>query len=248
MKKFKISIITVVKNDEKNIEKTIQSVLNQSYKNYEHIVVDGKSNDNTVQIVKKFRKVKLISKKDKNLWDALNTGIKNAKGEIIGVLNSNDVYYKDALKIVNKYFNQNRIDFLFGAVQKNRLFYKFEPKKIHYRFNIYPAHSVGFFIKSTKQKKLGLYNINYDICSDYDLFYRMIVKNKMKGINTNKNEILGKFDMNGLSSKVNIIKFYYQEVKIRYKNGQNFLFLAILFIIKILNFLRNKILKKIFLK
>jgi glycosyltransferase involved in cell wall biosynthesis len=202
----------------------------------------------TVQIVKKFKKIKLISKKDKNLWDALNTGIKNAKGEIIGVLNSNDVYYKDALKIVNKYFNQNRIDFLFGAVQKNKLLYKFEPEKINYRFNIYPSHSVGFFIKSNKQKKLGLYNINYDICSDYDLFYRMIVKNKMKGINTNKNEILGKFDMNGLSSKINIFKFYYQEVKIRYNNGQNFSFLVILFIIKILNFLKNKILKIIFFK
>ena len=121
-------------------------------------------------------------------------------------------------------------------------------EKINYRFNIYPSHSVGFFIKSNKQKKLGLYNINYDICSDYDLFYRMIVKNKMKGINTNKNEILGKFDMNGLSSKINIFKFYYQEVKIRYNNGQNFSFLVILFIIKILNFLKNKILKIIFFK
>jgi len=76
----------------------------------------------------------------------------------------------------------------------------------------------------------------------------MIVKNKMKGINTNKKEILGKFDMNGLSSKINIFKFYYQEVKIRYNNGQNFSFLVILFIIKILNFLKNKILKIIFFK
>ena len=248
MKNFKISIITVVKNDEKNIEKTIQSVLNQSYKNYEHIVVDGKSIDKTVEIVKKFKKVKLISKKDKNLWDALNTGIKNAKGEIIGVLNSKDIYYKNTLKIVNKYFNKNKIDFLFGAVQKNRLFYKFEPEKINYRLNIYPAHSVGFFIKSNKQKKLGLYNINYNICSDYDLFYRMIVKHKMIGINTKKTEIFGKFDTNGLSSKVNVFKFYYQEIKIRYKNGQNLSFLAILFLIKILNLLRNKILKIVFLK
>lgn len=178
MIKYKISIITVVKNDEKNIEKTIKSVLNQTYKNYEHIVVDGKSNDKTFEIVKKYKKVKLISKKDKNLWDALNTGIKNSKGEIIGILNSNDFFYKNALKIVNKYFNKNNIDFLFGTVKKDRLFWKFEPKKIYYRFNIYPSHSIGFFIKSEKQKKLGFYNINYNICSDYDLFYRMIVKKK----------------------------------------------------------------------
>jgi glycosyltransferase involved in cell wall biosynthesis len=243
MIKYKISIITVVKNDEKNIEKTIKSVLNQTYKNYEHIVVDGKSNDKTFEIVKKYKKVKLISKKDKNLWDALNTGIKNSKGEIIGILNSNDFFYKNALKIVNKYFNKNNIDFLFGTVKKDRLFWKFEPKKIYYRFNIYPSHSIGFFIKSEKQKKLGFYNINYNICSDYDLFYRMIVKKKMIGTNTRKNEVLGKFDMNGLSSKINILSFYYQEIKIRYDNGQNFLFLILLLIIKILNFLRNKFIK-----
>jgi len=76
----------------------------------------------------------------------------------------------------------------------------------------------------------------------------MIVKHKMIGINTKKTEILGKFDMNGLSSKVNIFKFYYQEIKIRYKNGQNLSFVAILFLIKIFNLLRNKILKIVFLK
>ena len=69
MKNFKISIITVVKNDVQNIEKTIKSLLSQSYKNFEHIIVDGKSTDGTLSIIKKYKNTKLVSKKDKNLWE-----------------------------------------------------------------------------------------------------------------------------------------------------------------------------------
>ena len=95
MKKNKITIITPVKNDEKNIEKTIKSVLDQSYKNFEYIIIDGKSNDRTLKIVKKFRnKLKYFSKKDKNLWDAINYGIKKSSGDVICILNSNDVFIK----------------------------------------------------------------------------------------------------------------------------------------------------------
>tara|TARA_B100000579_G_C22836936_1_gene859346 strand:- start:402 stop:1130 length:729 start_codon:yes stop_codon:yes gene_type:complete len=240
MKNFKISIITVVKNDVQNIEKTIKSLLNQSYKNFEHIIIDGKSTDGTLSIIKKYKNIKLVSKKDKNLWEAMNSGIKHSKGDIIGILNSNDILYKKSLEIVNLYFNKFKIDFLFGAVKKNRIFYKFEPKKIFYRFNIYPSHSIGFYIKSNKQKQLGYYNTDYDICSDYDLFYRMIVHKKMKGINTKKNEVLGKFDMNGLSSRISTLRLYLQEMKIRFNNGQNFFLLFFLFFLKILNKLRNK--------
>ena len=243
MKNFKISIITAVKNDENNIEKTIKSVVNQSYKNYEHIIIDGKSSDKTVKRIKKYKHIKLISQKDKNLWDAINKGIKISKGQIIGILNSNDIFYKNALKIVNKYFNENKIDFLFGAVKKDRVFYKYEPNKIKYRLNIYPSHSIGFFIKSDKQKLLGNYKVKYNICSDYDLFYRMIIKKKMFGMNTKKSEVLGKFDMNGLSSKINHFKFYFQEMRIRYDNGQNIMYLIILFLVKFFNYYRNKIFK-----
>ena len=112
MKKNKITIITPVKNDEKNIEKTIKSVLDQSYKNFEYIVVDGKSNDGTLKIIKKFRnKLKYFSKKDKNLWDAINYGIKKSSGEVICILNSNDFFYKNALKIANRYFNDLKLDY-----------------------------------------------------------------------------------------------------------------------------------------
>ena len=240
MKKNKITIITPVKNDEKNIEKTIRSVLDQSYKNFEYIVVDGKSNDGTLKIIKKFRnKLKYFSKKDKNLWDAINYGIKKSSGEVICILNSNDFFYKNTLKVANRYFNDFKLDYLFGAIKKNRIFYKFEPEKLSYRLNIYPSHSCSFFIKKKLHKMIGLYNTNYDYCSDYDLFYRLFKNKRFKGMSTKKNDVFGKFNMHGMSSKLPFYKFYYYEMKIRYNNGQNLIYLIFLYLIKILNKIRN---------
>ena len=86
MEKYKISIITVTKNSEKHLKKNIRSVLNQSYKNYEHIIVDGNSSDKTIKIIKSYKnKIKLIKNhNDKGLYHAMNVGIKNASGDIIG--------------------------------------------------------------------------------------------------------------------------------------------------------------------
>lgn len=240
-KAIRFSIITVVKNDRKNIEKTIISVLKQSFTNYEHILIDGKSDDGTVDIIKKYkRKIDFFSSnKDKNLWDGINKGIRASKGQILFILNSGDVLLKDGLKIADSYFNKYNIDFLFGAIKKNKIFYKFEPEKLYYRLNIYPSHSGSFFIKLNKQKELGLYDISFDYCADYDLFFRMIKKN-FKGMCTKKNEVIAKFDMHGMSSKIPIFKSYYYEMKVRFKNGQNFMFLIFLYLLKILNYFRNR--------
>ncbi len=243
MKNYKFTIITPVKNDKKNIERTVKSLSNQTYRKYEHLVVDGNSTDGTLEILKKYKKkIKLISRRDKNLWDAVNRGIKMSKGDIIGVLNSKDIFYPNALKTINEYFNNNSIDFLFGAVKKKKIYYKFEPEKIFYRFNIYPSHSCSFFIKSSAQKKIGYYNVNYEYCADYDMFYKMIVKKNMKGISTKKKDVIGKFDLKGISSRVPFYKHYFYEMKIRLDNGQNLFYLIILYIVKILNKLRNKLL------
>ena len=99
------SIITVVKNDEKNIKKTINSVLKQNYKNYEYLIIDGKSTDRTVDNIKRFKKFKLVSNKDKGIYDAMNKGIKLSKGEVIVFINSGDTFTKNALKFVKKQFD-----------------------------------------------------------------------------------------------------------------------------------------------
>ena len=101
-------------NGERYIEQTIKSVLNQKFKNFEYIIIDGKSTDKTMEIINKYKnKIDLIiSKKDKNLWDALNKGIKLSRGKIIAIINSDDKYNSNALKIASNYFSiYLKIDF-----------------------------------------------------------------------------------------------------------------------------------------
>ena len=154
----------------------------------------------------------------------MNKGIKIASGDVIGILNSDDYYYPKALKIVNDYFMKYpKIDFVFGTTIKyNKIMSGFNPWKIHWTFGFYTTHSVGFFIKSNSHKKLGLYNTKFKCSSDYDLFYRMIVKKKMRGIATKKNEIIGYFRPGGFSDKIKYIDYLNENTKIRLHNGQNF--------------------------
>ena len=149
-KNYKISIITVTKNSEKFLEENILSVANQTYNNYEHIIIDGKSTDKTLSIIKKHEdKIAYWrSEEDSGLYDAMNKGIDRTTGDIIGILNSDDVYFNDALQIVNQYFGSiEDLDFLFGSVYKRKLLTGYNPRKIKWSFGFYTTHSVGFFIK-----------------------------------------------------------------------------------------------------
>jgi len=236
-KELKISIITVTKNSEKYLEENILSVNNQSYKNYEHIIIDGNSNDQTKNIIIKHKeKISYwISEPDQGLYFAMNKGIKKATGDIIGILNSDDIFYPEALDIVNKYFvNDEKLDFLFGSVYKHKLMYGYKPNKIKWTFGFYTTHSVGFFIKTEAQKKIGDYDTQYKWSADYDLFYKMIVKFKLNGTATKSNEIFGKFRTGGLSSRIKYLDFLIENNKIRLNNGQNFILVYLIFILRIL--------------
>lgn len=242
MKNYKITIITVTKNSEKYLKKNIDSVLSQNYKNYEHIIIDGNSTDNTIKIIKSYgNKVKLIkNKNDKGLYHAMNVGIKNCKGDIIGILNSDDIFYKNTLGIVNKYFLKNKkLDFLFGSVLKHKLLHGYNPWKINFSFGFYSAHSVGFFIKKKAQLKVGLYNLKYKYSADYDLFLRMITRFKLNGAATKKEEIFGKFRKGGLSSRIKFIDYLKECNRIRIDNGQNMFLVYAIFIIRYLKGLKK---------
>ena len=241
-KNYKISIITVTKNSEKFLEDCILSVHNQSYKNYEHIIIDGNSTDNTVNIIKKHEEkiAYWMSESDEGLYDAMNKGIKKSTGDIIGILNSDDIYYDQALKIVNDYFNKKKnLDFLFGSVYKYKLMHGYNPQKIKWSFGFYTTHSVGFFIKRESQLKVGFYNLKYKNSSDYDLFYRMILKFKMKGVATEKDEIFGEFRKGGFSSNFSYLEFLKENTQIRIDNGQNIILVYIIFLIRFIKNIRK---------
>ena len=233
-----ISIITVVLNNEKYLEEALESLKSQSYRNFEHIVIDGGSSDRTLEIIKKNDENidYWVSKKDKGIYDAFNLGMKLARGDYLGFLNSDDKFTGDALNILKRYIlNFPNKDFIFGAVKKHwGILYGYKPYKIFWSWGFYSSHSTGFFIKTNSAKKVGLYNLKYKYSADYDYFFRMIIKNKLKGVGTKKSEIFGIFRRGGFSSTIKFRDHFFEEISIRLDNNQNKLLVLIIFIYKYL--------------
>ena len=233
-----ITIITAVLNNEKHLEECILSLHKQKYENYEHIVIDGGSSDNTINIIKKYEdKIDYwCSGKDKGIYDAFNNGMQLAKGDYIGFLNSDDYYSDNTLELLKKYIKEYpKKDFIFGAVKKHwGVLYGYKPYKIYWSWGFYSSHSTGFFIKKDSAKKVGLYNLKYKYSSDYDYFFRMIVKKKLHGVGTKKNELFGTFRRGGYSSSIKFFDHFMEEIQIRLDNGQNKILVLIIFIYKYL--------------
>ena len=235
-KKPLISIITVVRNGEKHLEECINSVLAQKFKDFEYLVIDGNSSDNTRNIIKKYEpKIDFyLSENDKGIYDAFNKGMKYVRGKYFGYVNSDDILNPNALEILSRYINSYpEKDFFFGAVKKHwGILYGYKPWKVSFSWGFYSSHSTGFFIKTSSSKKVGEYNLKYKFSADYDYFYRMIVKHKLKGIGTKKTELFGIFRRGGFSSKINFFEHFGEEIRIRLDNGQNKLLIALIIIFK----------------
>jgi len=262
-KKPFFSIITVAKNDEKNIEKTIKSVTQQSFTNYEYLIVDGKSSDQTIAKIRKFKKKIniLISEEDDGIYYAMNKGIKFANGEIIVFINSGDLFTKNALEIVyNKFKKNKQIDCVFGTVlrhytQKSILKSGFNLKKLIYNFDFATAHSTGFFLKKKLYNLLNNFNTKYKCSADYDIYYKILLKLKLNADSTSKKQLVGIVASGGFSSKISFFKHLKEETQIRSDNNQNIFLISIIFLnalikhffkkkfIIFLKFLRNKLSK-----
>ena len=255
MKKKKLknpffSIFTVVKNDEVNIQNTIESIISQNYKNFEYIVIDGKSTDRTLKIVNKY-KIKIshiLSEKDRGIYFAMNKGIKLAKGTFLLFVNSGDLITKNALGIIYDLWTKNKeIDFIFGTVKRhytsNSIIKSgYDKFRLNYNFDFATSHSTGFFIKLKSLNKIGKFDTRYKCSADYDLYYRAIIKNKLKGISTNKNKIIGIMKSGGYSSKTSFFQHLLEETRIRYNNNQNIFFIFLIFCNAIIKYIIKKIL------
>ena len=204
-----VSIITVVYNGEKYLQQTINSVKNQTYKNIEYIIIDGASTDKTLDIIKNNSDVVsyYISEKDNGLYDAMNKGIKLAKGVLIGIVNSDDWYESNTVEIVVEAYNKNRDKSIFHADRYDVL--KDGTKK---RFNYNPSvakfiyYSMTFnhptmFISKNEYKE-HLYNINLASHSDYQFVLEAWLKDSSKFYYINKP--LSNFRLGGISGSLSL--------------------------------------------
>ena len=176
-----VSIITVTLNSEKTIRDTIESVVNQTYKNIEYIIIDGCSSDKTLEIVNEYKGFisKIISEPDSGIYDAMNKGVALSKGEIIGIINSDDYYLPDSIQKVVEYSIQNpKIDVFHGNITKmdflNGTEYVSKPclnfEELKYKNII--RHPATFVRKETYER-FGLFSKKYRIAGDRELMLRI---------------------------------------------------------------------------
>ena len=178
MKKPLITIITVSFNSEKTIEETILSVITQSYDNYEYIIVDGGSSDSTLKIIEKYASkiTKSISEPDKGISDAFNKGISLASGDVIGIINSDDLLIDNALEIVANAYEENvevyRGQMVIWDDQKDAKYISIPTMSTPPPKRIPAVCHPSTFISSNAYRRFGMYNVNFRYMMDVDLLYR----------------------------------------------------------------------------
>lgn len=187
---MKVTIITPTFNSAIYLEDCIRSVLSQRYKNIEHIIVDGKSTDGTLDIIKKYEAHlgKCISETDRGMYDAINKGIKLATGDIIGILNSDDMLNgEDVIEAIVKTFQEQNTDTLYGDLEYveadniNKIYriWKGMPyKRSLFHRGWMPAHPT-FYMKRSLVEKYGGYENHYYSSADYEFMARYLFTHKV---------------------------------------------------------------------
>ena len=198
MSTYKVSIITVCKNSEVTIRQTIESVLNQTYRNIEYIIVDGGSTDKTLNIIEEYiplfnGRLEYISEKDNGIYDAMNKGILRASGDVVGIINSDDWYESNAVEKIVKCFEDVDAGAVYGEIW---LIDQNGEREYHTSDSTFPPHP-STFIKREIYEKYGMFDLNYRIASDRDLLLRLIAEGVcFKHIDT----ILANFRKTGISN------------------------------------------------
>lgn len=217
MSKPLFSIITVCYNSEKTIEQSIQSLMNQSFKDFEYIIIDGGSDDSTLDIINKYRDriTTVVSEKDNGIYDAMNKGITLAKGEIIGLLNSDDWYEPDTLEIISEEYLKSDKKTLFHGLSK-LIENEKEGRIFSDHHDVLPTHCIQHptcFVPKRIYDEYGLFNTTYKVAGDYDFLLRLY----LSGVDFKRIErVLVNFRTDGISegqfSK-------YEDLAIQYKNN-----------------------------
>jgi glycosyltransferase involved in cell wall biosynthesis len=238
MSKLKVSIITPVKNCERSLERTIESVLSQGYEDIEYIIVDGNSTDGSHEIIKKYRsRIKLICGNDKSIADAMNKGLKEATGSLIGVLNADDYYLKDAVKKAVRMHHEYPESIIHGDMlindQIGRSYVARAPAFPNFKKGQVINHPATF-IPASIVKQFGVYDPIFQIVGDWELFLRY----QQAGVCFKAlNSTLTCYEIGGISSrKPEIVFAEMHDVRRQYKLYKNLDF----------RFLRDKMLLLLF--
>lgn len=189
---MKISIITVTYNSGKTLRDTILSVLNQDYQNYEHIIIDGGSKDNTLDIIREFEsrykgKLKWISEPDKGIYDAMNKGIAIASGDIVGILNSDDFYADSHVleKIVGGFEGVEVVygDLVFvDSLNTDKIVREWKGSQYKsggFMKGWHPAHPT-FYASKRLFMEYGDFDLSFDVSADFELMFRFLEKARVK--------------------------------------------------------------------
>ena len=195
-----VSIITIVYNGEKNIEKTIKSVINQTYPNVEYIIIDGGSTDNTINIINKYRHEidLIISETDNGISDAFNKGLRRVSGEIIGIINADDWYDKDTIEKVVR--NIKDVDIVYGDLRlwkKDKIDFVLKGDHKHLEQEMTINHPT-VFVRKKWYDQFGFFDEAYKCAMDYDIMLRFKVNNCLFGYIP---EVLANMRWGGFSDK-----------------------------------------------
>ncbi len=192
---MKISIVTAAYNSGKTIADTFEGVLRQSYLDYEYIVVDGCSKDNTIDVIKEYEprfkgKMRWVSEPDKGIYDAMNKGIKMATGDVVGIINSDDFFTSNEVleSLAKEFGKDSSLDAIYGDIHfvkdedltKCTRYYSssyFRPWLL--RFGFMPAHP-SFYVRKEVYERHGLYDLQFRTSSDFEMMVRLFGKNKIK--------------------------------------------------------------------
>ena len=189
-----ISIITATYNSAKTVRDTFRSVLSQDYEDFEYVVIDGGSNDGTVDIIREYEPVfgsrmKWISEPDSGIYDAMNKGIRMATGDVVGLLNSDDFYTSgNVLSSVASALGDDSFDAVYGDVhyvngcnlEKCVRYYSSRPfHRWCMRFGLMPAHP-SFYCRRSVYEKYGTFDLTYKVAADFECLLRLIYIHRIK--------------------------------------------------------------------
>ena len=247
---MKVSIITTTYNSAATLRDTLETVRSQNYPDIEHIIVDGRSKDGTVQIIRSYPHVaKFVSEEDQGLYDAINKGIRMSTGDIVGILNSDDFFPDtNVVSSIVKTFQQQKVDAVYGDIafvrpeNLGKIVRYYSSKNFHpdkFAQGYMPAHP-SFYAKRSCYEKLGLYQLDYRIAADFELLMRFFMNKDIRTAYLNK--VIVYMRTGGVSNKNFLSRYILNKeiIKACRENGvkTNMLLISLKYFSKVFEYIR----------